>query len=52
MTIQYITNENGDVVAQFDGRKRDLKDGHKSHIVDSVEDLPGISEWDEDYIDQ
>ena len=49
--IQYITDENGDVVAKFDGIPREPKDGHQSHIVDSLDDLPGIDYWDNDYLD-
>jgi len=50
MTLQYITNEKGYVVAQFDGRKRDPKNGHKSHIVGSIDELPGVDSWDAYYI--
>ena len=50
MTIQYITDKNGQVVAQFDGQKREPKDGHTSQLVDEIDDLPGVDEWDDDYL--
>ena len=52
MSPQYITDDDGHVVAQFDGREREPKDGHESHIVASIDDLPGVDEWDSDYIDR
>ena len=50
MTVQYITNEDGAVVAQFDGGLREPKSDHEHHTVDSTDDLPGVDEWDDDYL--
>jgi len=50
MTIQYITDENGNIVAQFDGNERDPIEGHESHIVESINDLPGVDEWEREYL--
>jgi hypothetical protein len=47
--IYYITDENGSVVAQFDGRKVESKPKHQIHTLDSITDLPGVDEWDTDY---
>ena len=51
MTIQYITDENGDVVAQFDGRDREAKPDHEHHTVETTDDLPGVDQWDNDYLE-
>ena len=51
MRYQYIVDEDDRVVAQFAGKKRDPKEGHESVHVGSVEDLPGVDEWDTDYED-
>lgn len=51
MTLQYIDDENGAVVAQFDGPEREPKDGHEAHTVDTIDDLPGVDEWDDRYLD-
>ena len=48
--MHYITDENGKVVAQFGGHLREPKDGHERHIVDDVDELPGVDEWDNDYL--
>ena len=47
--IYYITNESGEVVEQFDGIEVSIKDGHETHTVESIEDLPGIDNLDPDY---
>jgi len=50
MTIGYITNTDGEVVAKFDGRKPSIKDGHQWHSVDSLGDLPSLDNEDTDYL--
>lgn len=47
--IYYIIDEGGAVVAQFDGVDVDPKEGHERHDVETIEDLPGVDEWDADY---
>ena len=47
--IYYITDDNGDVVGQFDGVEVELKDDHQRHEVESINDLPGVANWDSDY---
>jgi len=47
--IYYITDENGDVCAQFDGVSVELLDAHDKNEVDSIEDLPGIDYWNDNY---
>ena len=49
MSIYYIQDADGRVVAQFDGRLRDTKEGHERIVVDSIEELPGVDEWDSNY---
>ena len=49
--IYYITDGNGRVVAQFDGRGIEVKDSHEKHTVDSISDLPGVDDWDDSYRD-
>lgn len=48
--IFYVADEDGRVVAQFDGVEVDVKDGHERHEAESIDDLPGVDEWDEDYL--
>lgn len=50
--IYYIEDSSGAVVAQFDGVEVAVKDDHERHEVGTSDDLPGVDEWDEDYIDQ
>lgn len=50
MTIYYVENRDGAVVGQFDGVEITMKDGHDKHVVESVDDLPGVDEWDSDYL--
>ena len=50
MTHQYITDESGNVVAQFDGPEREPKESHTSHIVQNRSDFPGVDGWDNDYL--
>ena len=52
MTVHYISDDEGIVVAQFDGPERQPKDGHESHIVATIDDLPGVEEWDNDYLNR
>ena len=50
MTIYYIEDENGRVIGRFHGRERQLKTGHDATEVDSLNDLPDVDEWDDDYL--
>jgi len=48
--IYYITDEEGNVVAKFDGHPRDPLQGHQQHQVETLDELPPVDQWDKRYI--
>ena len=49
MSLTYIEDNDGNVVAQFDGLEVEPKDAHSLVVVDSHDDLPGVDDWDMSY---
>ena len=51
MSQYYVTNGENEIVGKFDGVDVNLKDNHKKHDVETVEDLSGVDvdDWAEDY---
>ena len=50
MTVFYIQDDAGKVVAQFDGPERETKTGHEKIVVESIDELPGVDQWDDYYV--